>query len=750
MFPLEHINPLKKDKVWHKDYVQAAWREWEAQGHQSFLKGRQRYAEIESYANGAQSIEKYKKWAEVTEDKQTTFMNIDWKPIPIIPKYLRQATDRLGKFDFKISANAVDPLAHRDRKEYEDTQKARIRTQEILSLAGLDPTSLDGEEFDEPHDIRELNIKMNFGYKHNMAIDIEKRVDAVFQDSRIKEKVRQLRRDLIRYGAGILKDDYDPIDEKAVVKYVRLDDFMCSSTRDPYFRDLTYAGHIEYLTLGEIKEIDKGKDITGTDYERVAEAFAGKDGNPKLQDVNSIDSLKVPVLNMEFLTENKYDYEKRTDKRGNPVIGKYDADKKKKKKDREYYRKTRICRHEVKYILDTDVVFAWGEAYNKRKVKKKWDTQLTYHVVCPELSGMETTGLIEQMMPHVDQIHLAWYKLQNVQMMARPKGVAIEIGSMEDISLGSGMEEMSPMRILDLLYQKGVLVYRRIGLDGESTNYKPIEELEGGLGNQAMEWFDVIDRHMMSIKSLIGFNDLTDGSTPDPKTLNGVAAMAQEMTNNALHYIIDAERNLIERVADSVAIRVHDIIAFMGSKAYDHVLSPSTLKSIREDKDHIHREYAVHLEYDVDPYEEQKVEKRIELALQSGQITIADDAYISNIRNIKQREMVLAYRVEKNMMEQRKKAQEEQQMNAQVQMQSAQAAEEEKRKTKEMEIQQDIARIQAEHQSKRELLILEHQLKSGIKDKELQGMREKEEIEADAQIESTLIKEESKNMAVSK
>lgn len=754
MFPSELINPKNKGQKWHRDFVMAAWKQWDSQSIKSFNKGQERYEEIRAYANGTQSIEKYKKMAEITEDDNQTFMNIDWTPIPIIPKYLRIATDRLGKFDFRITAQAVDPLAKKDRIEYENAQKARIKLNEIKALAGIPYSDKGSDEFDEPQDFKELNIKMNFGYKHNMAIDVEKRVDAVFQDCKVKQEIaRQIRRDGLNFGAMVLKDYYDPTDGKVKVRKVKLDNFMCSPTLDPYLRDLTYAGEVIMMTLGEIREQADEKDISDSQLVDLVEQFSGKYGNPK--DYirsggyhSSYDSFEVPVLDMEFLTVNKYGYEKRIDKRGNGVLGKYDTNKK-KKSSRKYYEKSRRCRHQVKHIIDTELIFDWGEGYNKRKNSKKWDTELTYHGICPEIHNMETRGLIEQMIPHVDQIHTAWYKLQNTINMARPKGIMIELGGLEDIDLGGSGESMSPQKVLDMFNQTGLLVYRKLGLDGEMTNYRPIEDLQNGIGTEAQEWFAVIESHSQKIKELIGFNDLTDGSTPDPKTLNGVAAMAQEMTNNALHYIIDAERNLLERVADSVAIRVHDAIAFMGSEEYDNVLSPSTLKSIKEDKDHIHREYKLYLEYDVDPYDEQKVAARIEKAIADGQINIADATAIDNIKNLKEREMVLAYRIEKNMILARERAKEEQEQNAQVQIQSSKAAEEEKRRTKQMEIEADIAKMEREWALRERYLEKEYALKHGITDKEQEGMKKKEDTEAIAQIQAAKIKKEPEKVVVS-
>jgi hypothetical protein len=339
---------------------------------------------------------------------------------------------------------------------------------------------------------------------------------------------------------------------------------------------------------------------------------------------------------------------------------------------------------------------------------------MSYHIVAPELNGMETQPLIEQMIPIVDQIVIAWYKLQNVIAKARPKGILIEIGALEDISLGDGGDSqgpLSPLSILDMFTQTGVLVYRKIGLDGTPTNYKPVEELNNGLGDEAAGYFAVIDRYMQYLGSIIGMNEITDGSTPDPRLLNGVAGLAQEATSNALHHLLSAERYLIETLADEVAVRVHDSMTFKKDSIYRNIVASDSVKTAGENKGPLHRIYGLAIEYEGDQQDKINLQQKLQIALQTQEITLADSIAVENVRNKKQAELLLAHKIRKNQERKSAEAERLQMTNAQANMQAAAMAEEEKRKTLQMEIELKSQLLQVEAQMKMQVLQFEHELK---------------------------------------
>jgi hypothetical protein len=623
----------------------------------------------------------------------------------------------------------------------------------MLTELGLPVDVLSSGEFDQPIEEEELAIKMEFGYKHNMAIDIEKKVDAVFTDGRIKEALTVIRDRLFDSGVAIFKAFTDLETGKVGFRVVNPNNFIVSPTLDPYFKDIWYAGEAVLMTIDEIRRECKasGVDVSEDQLESIAQKHIGNHGNKNSYSVGAIgsfayDSVKIPVYDGEFLSCNKYWYEKRWDKRGNPVIGGVEGPS--RKSDREYYSDTDIVVYRHKWIIDTDIMFNYGlksDVY--RKDSHIWDTRLSYLAVAPELNAMETNPMIEQMMPIVDQVVLAWYKLQNVIAKARPKGILIEIGALEDISLGEGGDEsaaMSPLSILDMFTQTGVLVYRKLAPDGTASNYRPIEELKNGLGTEAAEYFAVIDKFMSYMAGLIGMNEVTDGSTPDPKLLNGVAGLAQEATSNALHHLLMAERYLIEVLADEIAVRVHDSMTFKKNSVYRNIVAPSNIKSLKQDEGPLHRIYGIAIEYDADSEEKINLQNMINLAIQSGQITIADSIAIKRVRNLKQAELLLAFRIQKNQEKQAALAQADKMGNAEASAIAARAAEEEKRKTFELEAMVKGTLVDKENQWKLVLLEREWELKGGVSSEQNEAKKTVAQTAADATRETALIKSKEK------
>lgn len=730
----------------------AIWGEWGTHSINSFEKGGTRYRLNKLYALGKQPNDIYKPMFEIAEDENSSYINLDYSPPAIIPKFKRITNNRFAKIEFTATAEAIDPYALDEKSDYEAEERANIKMRGLLQELGLSTDTLDSGELDQPQDNEELAIKMEFGYKHNQAIDIEKRIDAVFTHEKIRERLAVARDHGFDTGVYCLKVSTNPETGKVEIRNVNAEHLIISPTTDPYCRDVWYAGETTLMTIDNIRssaEAD-GIELNENLLEEIAKQNTGHNGNPSLFTSGlgysfPYDSCKVPVFDVEFLSCNSFWYEKRWDKKGGrPIIGK--VKKPGNKPDREYFNDKRTVVYRAKWIPGTRILFDYGLKTDVavKHERNQWESMLSYKIVCPELNHMETSPIIENIIPTVDAICIAWYKLQNVIARARPKGIMIEIGALEEVSLGDGGEEsvaMRPIDILDMFNQTGMLVYRRINFEGQASNYKPIEELNNGLGTEAQEHFFVIDSYMQKIRDMIGFNDVTDGSTPDPKTLNGVASMAAESTNNALHHLYDAEQKLIEMVAEDVAIRVHDSIAFKENSPYQYVVAPDTVKSIRENRDRIHRQFSIAIEYGSDKFEKERLQARIDRSMEKQEVTLADVIAVERCRNTKQAEQILAYRIKKNAERVAQQKQREFMDNAKANMQAAQQAEEEKRKTIQMEQQGKLAEIAAKRDADIDVLVTKYQLEQNvIHDPDRANKLETEKIKADAIKESAKIK----------
>lgn len=703
------INPQDKTAAWYLAQTKNIWSNWQNTASRSFAGGIGRYNRFRYYSIGKQPIDQYKPQLGIDDKNNHTWMAIDMTPIPILAKLIRIINSLFRKVEMTPDVEAIDAYSEEDKTAYYEKEEANIQMRKILGPLGISDEILNNGDKDQPKTEEELEIHRQFTYKHSLAMKVEEALAKVFLDNSMDTEREKVRESLLTYGAGGYRI-YTDEDGKVCCRSVDISAFMCSYTNDPLMTDLWYAGEVTFVLISELRQ--KLPNVQEKDLEELARKFSRQNGNPiKFGNTSSgsysYDNARIPVLDLTFKTWNKIAYEKRTLKNGNFVLGKTDKAKAPTEK-RTYYEDESVDVCTVKWILESDIVY--DHCYENDMVKKAsryWDTTLPYIMAAPSLFKMETTSLVEECIPFVDAVHIAWYKLQNVIAQARPKGVQIEIGALEDVSLSGNGETMTPLQLIDLYSQKGIVVYRRIAADGTPSNYQPITELKNGIGEEAAEYFSIMEREINLIKSSVGLNDFTDGSTPDPKSLNGVANMAAEATNNALHHIFNAERNLMERLCDNAATRIYDSITFRKSTYYDASLGKSSLeKTIGAMKRGL-REMGVKIRLSPTQAEKQKLADDVTAAVNAGQITIADKFAIIDITNVKQAQMVLAYRIKVNQEAAHQRELEKIKITTDQQKTSGIAVEEERRKTMNEEIAKKGALIDKEYQWKEKLLRLQ-------------------------------------------
>jgi hypothetical protein len=696
-YPDHLIDPRQKDKEWVKKYLKAAWAEFETLSPKIFYSIRQEYQTIKSYAQGAQATSKYKPWMGVDEADNETYLNLDWSVIPIIPKYRRIAINKLKKAGFNIVATPIDPSAIEEKERQLAEIKTRVALREALDQ--IDPSIVqDIPELQpmpgDPSDLEELEIFSEYTFKHRMAIEMEDAIKLVFFQNTMHDLRGRVIEDMFDFGVGGYKEW---IDSNGAVKIRRVnpENIIVHQCNNRDFADAQHIGEVIELSISDLKQW-AGDQFSPEQYKDIAKGVAGKWGNPRflpdtgLYNKTGFDKWKLRVLDLEFFSVNEDVYETRVNRRGNKVFGLASYDRKNNKKDK-YIRTSYKVVYKGCYIIDTDFVFNAGLCTDIKRTKSNLeDTELSYHLFAPDFYNMKAMGIMAQLMPIADQIQIAWYRLQNVINQARPKGIAIEIGALEDVPLGAGGAKMEPLQLIDLFEKKGILVYRKMDMQGRQVNYKPIEELNNGLGTDAQQYFALIQNYIQLVRDVTGLNEMVDGSTPDPKTLTTIANAAIEGSNNSLYHILEADRFLLEKLASAVVVRVQDAIEKGPIEGYIKSLGKNTVDFIKINKDISAHEFGVQIEDKPSEVEKQKLMQYIQISMgdgMNGNLDMQDAIFIESIPNVKMAQKVLAYRLKKKRKERMQEAQAQQQMNAQIQQQSSMVAEQAKQQTMTTEMQ---------------------------------------------------------------
>lgn len=736
-FPSHTIDSNLKDKQWIAQYLKAAWADFSTYYPNQMYNGRDKYHEIKLYMYGKQSVSRYKKLLQPREvaNEDQSWININWDILPIIPKFRRIALATLFKTDFSISVDAVDPVAQDDKQKFYADNAAKIILKKEFEKQGVDPELVPAPEVDASS-MQELDMYMNYSYKHRMAIEMEQGLELIMSLNKFENERIKVVEDLHDWGIGGYKEYFD---SQGNIKIKRINpmNLVMSYTTDPNFKDIQYVGEVTEMTIADLKQM-AGDKISEENYQMIAEKYANKyNTSSAMRDLNNnndgiYDGFRIKVLDLEFFSYNSMVLEERINSKGNTVVGRA-AKAKANRSDKKYSKTDYKVVYKGKWIVGSDVFFDCGLATNMKRAKSSLtDTSLSYHLAAPNMYQMSTYSLGDQMKSLADQIQLAWYKLQNVMLRARPRGIMIELGALEGVPLGKAGRALKPMEILDLYNQTGNLVYRRLNDEGQASNYKPIEELDNGIGNEAVQYFNIIKQNIDLLRDILGFNEITDGSTPDPRTLNGVAKYASESTNNSLDFIKRAERDLLERLCYDLTLRIQDSALNGSISGYIRALGSESVQFFKLDPNVSAHECGLKIRQKPTEFEKEKLSRRIEQAIQSNQITLADAMMIENLENLKYAEVLLGYRIKKNQEETQQRAMEAQQMNGQIQQQSAMAAEQAKQQTLQMEAQIKMQVIQMEKQLDSQILAMKLQNEAMIEQGKLEGKINTAKIEADS------------------
>lgn len=706
-YPSHLIPNSEKNRDWILAYVKAAYKEFNGMNGKIFYGARYTYATIRDYAMGTQSISKYKRMLDVSESENDSWLNIDWSVLPVVSRFRRLALAKLSKRSYNITATPIDIMSQQEVQGYRAKQEVKIRMRsELQSMnSPLAQENVFKMEDGAPRDMEELQIHMDFSYKHKLGEEIEEVIKNVLNINDYDEIRNKLLEDSFDFGVCGVKEYV--LDGVVRLRHVRPENVITSYCMNRDFSDAQHVGELRMMSLSDIRR-QAGEEFTEEQYYDIAEKFVNSFQNPSAMPPkrgvgSDYDSFQIPVLDLEFISINSMDIESRVDKRGNQIKRVFSKNRKRKAND---YTTTHYkVIYKAKFILGTEYLFDYGLCTNmKRERANMTETSMSYHLFAPEFYDMRASSIMEQVIPIADSIQLNWFKLQNAIAIARPKGIQIALDAIENIPLGSGGAELTPKEVLDLFNKKGTLVYRYLDPSGNPSPYKPIEEIENGLGRDVTTYYDLITRNMQMLRDITGLNEYVDGSSIDPRTLSNVTRLAEEASNNALFACVQADRMILERVAKSVIVRIQDLIKFKTyHPSYKTALGVETIDYLSGGVDFSYREFGIKIEDKPDIVEREKLKNMAGQYIAAGLIEFEDFVLIENSDNLKKAQYILAYRLKKRKEEKLRESMLLQQQNAAVQQQSVAARGE-----------ADIARIEAELGMKMELEKLKGEIKAQL------------------------------------
>ena len=251
------------------------------------------------YARGEQSIQKYKDELSINGD--LSYLNIDWKPVPIIPKFVDIVVNGISERAFDIKAYSQDPYGVAKRSEYLESIVRDIQTKEMNEFAkenfGVNLFENPPETLPETQE--ELDVHMQLTYKQAVEIAEEQAINVLLEGNNYDLTKKRVIYDLTTIGIGAVKNRFTK-SEGIVIDYVDPANLVWSYTDSPYFDDIYYCGEVKDVPINELKK--QLPELTEEDLEQISKQGYQNNGfyDRTLSNYNETDSNTVQVLYFNY------------------------------------------------------------------------------------------------------------------------------------------------------------------------------------------------------------------------------------------------------------------------------------------------------------------------------------------------------------------------------------------------------------------------------------------------------------------
>jgi hypothetical protein len=635
--------------------------------------GYQQFHNLRLYARGEQSVQKYKDELSINGD--LSYLNLDWKPVPIIPKFVDIVVNGIAAKDYDIKAYAQDPVSIKTRTDYASYLMSDMINKDYLDIfdkeLGLKVGASDRESSELPNNIQELEVYMQLDYKQSVEIAEEEAINTVLALNKYQLTKKRVIEDITTIGIGSVKTSFNK-SNGVTIEYVDPANLVYSYTNDPNFEDIYYVGEIKSLTLAEIKK--RFPYLTDEEMEKMVRSpsSGGYIANP------NYDSDEVQVLFFEYKTFIDQVFKiKRTDNGLEKTLQKPDTFNPPESDNFNRVSRTIEVLFSGAKVMGVPQMLEWKLAENMTRPNSDITKVKMNYVVCaPNLYQGRIESLVSRMTSFADMIQLTSLKLQQVIQRMVPDGVFVDVDGLAEVDLGNGTN-YNPQEALNMYFQTGSIVGRSLTQDGDPNRGKvPIQELQSSSANGKIQALvSTYQYYLQMIRDVTGLNEARDGSQPDPNALVGLQKMAANASNIATKHILDAGLYLTLRTCENVSLRIADMLNFeLTNEALIKSLNQFNVSTLDEIKSVALHDFGIFLELEPEDEDKAMLEQNIQMALQQGQIFLEDAIDIREIKNIKLANQVLKFRRIKKQ-EQDQKAQEAQiQAQAQANMQQSEAA----------------------------------------------------------------------------
>ena len=159
--------------------VEGEWF-WAGRGGSRFSYNYNSFFSLRLYARGEQSVQKYKDEMSINGD--LSYLNLDWKPVPVIPKFVDIVVNGISSRNYNINAFAQDPASMQKRTKYAEELYSDMKQKELISTMqqklGINVANNKDPEV-IPADEAEFEVHMQMSYKQAIEMAEEELINNV-------------------------------------------------------------------------------------------------------------------------------------------------------------------------------------------------------------------------------------------------------------------------------------------------------------------------------------------------------------------------------------------------------------------------------------------------------------------------------------------------------------------------------------------------------------------------------------------
>ncbi len=689
--------------------------EWFQEGRSGnrYAKAYSNFHQLRLYARGEQSIAKYKDEMSINGD--LSYLNLDWTPVAIVPKFVDIVVNGMSEKNYDINAVAQDPYSLKQRGDYQKAILRDINNKEALEnflKIGMNLYKTSNPE-DLPASKEELDLYMQMNYKQQVEIAEEELINNVLSKNKYDQTKKRIAYDLAVLGIGASKTMFNKA-EGITIDYVDPAYMVYSYTEDPNFEDVYYIGEVKSITIPELK-----KQYPNIPEEELLRIQQMPGNSQYITGWGNYDENTVQVMYFEYKTYHNQVFKiKKTDQGLEKALVKPDTFNPPENDNFDVVTRTIEVLYTGAKVLGNNYMLDWKLSENMtRPYADTTRVKMNYCISAPRIYKGRVESMVSKITGFADMIQLTHLKLQQVMSRLVPDGVFLDMDGLAEVDLGNGTT-YNPAEALNMYFQTGSIVGRSLTQEGGINPGKvPVSELTSSSGQAKIQsLIGTYQYYLQMIRDVTGLNEARDGSMPEKDALVGLQKLAANASNVATRHMIDSLLFISLRICENISLRVSDtIINPLTRNSLQNSISNFNTETLQSLIDLQLHDFGIYLELEPEEEEKALLEQNIQVALKTGAIALSDAIDIREIKNTKLANQYIKLRQKQKIEREQQAAQQNIQAQAQAnakaseaaalsEVQKQQALTQEKVNIEQAKSQFEIQRMQTEAQIKRELM----------------------------------------------